>query len=70
MPCLEPERRKVFDPHLEACTREIDGEGELNYRVYRLSALLINRIGKSYDKPSMCSSAMEHAKLEWYRKKL
>jgi len=26
--------------------------------------------GESYDKLSMCSSAMEHAKLEWYRKKL
>jgi len=31
---------------------------------------LFRLIGESYDKLSMCSSAMEHAKLEWYQKKL
>ncbi len=70
MPYIKPERRKVFDAQLEACAREIEGEGELNYCIYKLSTLLIGRIGESYDKLSMCSSAMEHAKLEWYRKKL
>ena len=70
MPYMKPERRKIFDAHLEACAKEIDGEGELNYCIYKLSTLLISRIGESYDKLSMCSSAMEHAKLEWYRKKL
>jgi hypothetical protein len=70
MPYIKPERRKVFDSFLESCAREIEGEGELNYCIYKLSALLIERIGTSYDKLSMCSSAMEHAKLEWYRKKL
>ncbi len=70
MPYIKPERRKVFNAHLEACSREIGGEGELNYCIYKLSTLLISRIGESYDKLSMCSSAMEHAKLEWYRRKL
>ena len=70
MPYIKPERRTVFDAHLEACAKEIEGEGELKYCIYMLATLLIGRIGESYDKLSMCSSAMEHAKLEWYRKKL
>jgi hypothetical protein len=45
-------------------------EGELNYCIYKLASLVIDRIGKSYSNLSMCSSAMEHAKLEWYRRKL
>ena len=60
----------VFDAHLEACAQEIEGEGELNYCIYKLATLLISRIGESYDKLSMRTSAMEHAKLEWYRKRL
>ena len=70
MPYIKPERRALFDSHLEACATEIEGEGDLNYCIYKLSSLLIGRIGESYDKLSMCSSAMEHAKLEWYRKRL
>jgi hypothetical protein len=67
---IKPERREVFDAHLEASAREIEGEGELNYCIYKLATLPISRIGESHDKLSMCSSAMEHAKLEWYRKEL
>jgi hypothetical protein len=70
VPYIKPERRKVFDPFLEACAREVETEGELNYCFFKLSALLIQRLGESYDKLSMCSSAMEHAKLEWYRTRL
>ncbi len=70
MPYIKPERRKAFDSYLEACAREIETEGELNYCFFKLSTLLIQRIGESYDKLSMCSSAMEHAKLEWYRTRL
>jgi hypothetical protein len=70
MPYIKPERRKTFDPHLEACAAEIETEGELNYCIYKVAALLIGRIGESYDNLSMCSSAMEHAKLEWYRRRL
>lgn len=70
MPYIKPERRKVFDEYLEACAKEIENGGELNYCIYKLSTLLIERIGESYEKLSMCSGAMEHAKLEWYRKRL
>jgi hypothetical protein len=70
MPYIKAERRKVFDAHLEPCAREIETEGELNYCIYKLSALLVERIGESYDKLSMCSSAMEHAKMEWYRRRV
>ncbi|HAA03293.1 MAG TPA: hypothetical protein DCE18_07965 [Syntrophobacteraceae bacterium] len=70
MPYIKPERRKGFDAHLDTCAQEIETEGELNYCIYKLAALLIDRIGESYDKLSMCSSAMEHAKMEWYRRKV
>jgi len=70
MPYITPERRAVFDAHLEALAAEVAGQGEMNYCFYKLATLVIERIGESYDKLSMCSSAMEHAKLEWYRQRL
>ncbi len=70
MPYIKSERRRIFDANLEACAQQIENEGELNYCIYKLSTLLIDKIGVSYDKLSMCSSAMEHAKMEWYRKKM
>lgn len=70
MPYIKPERRQVFDAFLEASAQHIETEGELNYCFFKLSALFIQRVGESYDKLSMCSSAMEHAKLEWYRTRL
>lgn len=70
MPYIVPERRDVFDEQLEKLAAEVQGQGELNYCYYKLATLLIERIGESYDKLSMCSSAMEHAKLEWYRQRL
>ena len=60
----------MFDKALAECAGHIENEGELNYCIYKMSTMLIGRIGKSYTKLSMCSSAMEHAKLEWYRKQL
>ena len=70
MPYIKPDRRLVFDAHLAECATRIENEGELNYCIYKLSCMLMERIGESYQKLAMCSSAMEHAKLEWYRKKL
>lgn len=70
MPYIVPERREAFDAHLQRLADEVGGQGELNYCIYKLATLVIGRIGESYDKLSMCSSAMEHAKLEWYRKRL
>ncbi len=70
MPYIIRERRDVFDNALKVLAGEVNSEGELNYCIYKLSMLLIERIGESYSNLSMCSSAMEHAKLEWYRKML
>lgn len=70
MPYIVPEKRAALDPALAQCAGAIETEGDLNYCIYKISTLLIERIGESYATLSMCSSAMEHAKLEWYRKKL
>ena len=70
MPYITQDRREVFDEALAQLAAEVGNQGELNYCIYKLSTLIIERIGPSYEKLSMCSSAMEHAKLEWYRKKL
>ena len=70
MPYIKQDKRDVLTPHLEKLAREVTTEGELNYCIYKLSCLLIDKMGESYDNYSMCSSAMEHAKLEWYRKRL
>ncbi len=68
MPYIPQEKRDLFDPALEKLSGEIKTQGELNYCIFKLSALIVRRVGKNYDNLSMCSSAMEHAKLEWYRK--
>jgi len=70
LPYIKKERRKVFDDFLEKLALQVRSEGELNYCIYKLASLVIDRIGQSYSNLSMCSSAMEHAKLEWYRRKL
>jgi hypothetical protein len=68
MPYITQDRRDVFNNALMELAGEVQNEGELNYCIYKLSRLIIHRIGRSYSNLSMCSSAMEHAKLEWYRK--
>ncbi|MFO7728791.1 MAG: hypothetical protein R6X11_10745 [Desulfonatronovibrio sp.] len=70
MPYIKQDRRSVFDGMLQELAENVQNEGELNYCIYKLSRLIIKRTGKSYANLSMCSSAMEHAKLEWYRKVL
>ncbi|WP_028588196.1 DUF6899 family protein [Desulfocurvus vexinensis] len=70
MPYITPERRAAFDEHLQALAAEAHTQGEMNYCIYKLATLVIARVGESYDTLSMCSSAMEHAKLEWYRQRL
>ena len=70
MPYITPERRAAFDDLLEKMAPEVQSEGELNYCIYKLATLVVDRIGESYSNLSMCSSAMEHAKLEWYRRRL
>lgn len=70
MPYIKPEKRRELDGLLKDLASRIEEEGELNYCFYKLSTEFIARIGESYPKLSMCSSAMEHAKLEWYRRRL
>lgn len=70
MPYITQERRRAFDKALEELAPEVSNQGEMNYCIYKLASLVIDRIGESYENLSMCSSAMEHAKLEWYRKRL
>jgi hypothetical protein len=70
MPYITQDRRDVFNNALMELAGEVQNEGELNYCIYKLSRLIIHRVGESYSNLSMCSSAMEHAKLEWYRKVL
>jgi hypothetical protein len=70
MPYIKADRRPDFDEHIEKLAEEVENEGELNYVIYKLAARIIDRMGENYSNLSMCSSAMEHAKLEWYRKRL
>jgi hypothetical protein len=68
MPYIKQDSRDVLNPHLEKLAREVTTEGDLNYCIYKLSCLLIDKMGESYYNYCMCSSAMEHSKLELYRK--
>lgn len=70
MPYIKQDKRALLDPHLQALAGEITAEGEMNYCIYKLSCLLIEKMGESYATYSMCGSAMEHAKLEWYRRRV
>lgn len=70
MPYIKPDRRELLDDPLEELAREVQTEGEMNYCIYKLACLFIAKVGESYDHLSLCSSAMEHAKLEWYRRRV
>ncbi len=70
MPYITQSKRDELEPHLAALARQVATEGELNYCIYKLSCLLIDKMGESYGNYSLCSSAMEHAKLEWYRRRV
>ncbi|WP_045215142.1 DUF6899 family protein [Desulfonatronovibrio magnus] len=70
MPYISQTRREVFDSAISQLASQVQNQGELNYCIYKLSKLILERMGESYENISMCSSAMEHAKLEWYRKVL
>lgn len=69
MPYIPADRRPRFDAHLEAAAAAIETEGDLNYCITRLAARFLDRIGESYANLALCASAMEHAKLEWYRRR-
>jgi hypothetical protein len=70
MPYIPAARRPDFDALLEQLAAQVQTEGELNYCIYKLATLHVGRIGESYANLARCGSAMEHAKLEWYRRRL
>ena len=70
MPYIKQDKRAILDSCLAELAGKVATGGELNYCFYKLSCLLMERMGESYDNYSMCSSAMEHAKLEWYRRRV
>lgn len=70
MPYITQDRRTIFDKHLEALAADVKTEGELNYCIYKLACLIARDLGPGYANYARCTSAMEHAKLEFYRKKL
>ena len=45
----------------------VETEGDMNYCIFKLASLLIDRMGESYSNYSMCGSAMEHAKKRFMR---
>ncbi|MEW5773359.1 MAG: hypothetical protein AB1916_07515 [Thermodesulfobacteriota bacterium] len=69
MPYIPADRRPRFDPHLEQAAAQIETEGDLNYCITKLAALFLERVGTNYANLALCASAMEHAKLEWYRRR-
>lgn len=70
MPYITRDKRAALDPHIAALAGAVETEGDMNYCIYKLSCLLIEKMGESYANYSMCGSAMEHAKLEWYRRRV
>lgn len=70
MPYIKQAKRAELDPSIAELAQKVTNEGELNYCIYKLSCLLVDKMGESYHNYSMCGSAMEHAKLEWYRRRV
>lgn len=70
MPYINKEKREELDVYINDLSKLVNNEGELNYCIYKLALEISKRIGYSYHNLSMCTSAMEHAKLEFYRKQL
>lgn len=70
MPYIKQEKRIHLDPHLNALSGFIKNGGDLNYCFTVLCKHFIENFGESYTNHSVCISALENAKLEWYRRKV
>lgn len=68
MPYISPERRAVFDAHIEEIARNLTSGGEINYCVYRLCLEFIKSKGMSYSNSMVPFSALGAAQMELYRK--
>lgn len=67
MPYINPERRKVFDTHLDAIAENLNSGGEINYCAYRLCLAFIKKTGLSYTNSMVPFSALGAAQMELYR---
>jgi hypothetical protein len=67
MPYIKPEKRNEFE-ELEIIADNCETAGDLCYCFYKIICLFIKRKGLSFSTWTMCLSALESAKLEFYRK--
>lgn len=70
MPYIKQERRLLFDESLNRLATHITNGGDLNYCFTILCKHFIDMFGESYSNHSICVSALENAKLEWYRRRV
>ncbi len=68
MPYISQERRAVFDAALENIGAELESGGEINYCVYRLCLMYLQRKGMSYTQSMVPFSALGAAQMELYRR--
>lgn len=69
MPYIVPERRVLFDPHVEEMFKNVIVAGDLNYVITRLCHKFIDTNGLRYDTLNTVIGALECAKEELYRRK-
>lgn len=70
MPYIKQEKRNEFDKGIAELAARIETEGDFNYVITKFAYELIDRIGENYKNLAMCVSAMENAKLEFYRRRV
>lgn len=61
-------KRKIFDENIERCITFCDSAGDLTYCFYKFMMLYVKRFGLSFSIWTHCISALESAKLEYYRR--
>lgn len=70
MPYIEPKRRGNFDGPLNQLATFVSNGGDLNYCFSMLCKHFIDCFGESYKNYAECISALEAAKLEFYRRRV
>jgi len=68
MPYIIQDKRSLFLNDIKNIVKNIETEGELNYVFSKICHELIDKTGISYKNLATCISALENAKLEFYRK--
>ena len=70
MPYIKQKNRELIEPHLNVISTFIKNGGDLNYCFTILCKNFIESFGENYSNHAVCISALENAKLEWYRRKV